>query len=260
MNKRKISLIFGTGLLTLSLTGCQKKNEVTVEVEGHGPVIENTADNEELENPVVDYSSGEELYEATGIDLANETVVLETLENNPTDAIFWEKVGDEIAQIILEYDDGSAKTFRASKTLSGLQNLAGVYGDYAGTEMEGNGGMSYIIEEGTSVEVYSENGINYSIKTEGPRDSTIQPRNADSDYDDVATVANEYASSLGYTVADDAIKAMQNAYATFDGYNDDSIKDWIDIAIKNCDARVEKDSSAEAKVIIAEDLAIGVAK
>lgn len=250
--KKKISIIACTGLCALSLSGCQKVEENVVPTET--PV---STDSTEMINPVTMYMSGEELYEATGIDLANDEDVLAALADEPTDAVVWQSIDDLVAEVILEYDDGHSYDFRASKVNTGLESLAGIYGDYVSEEIS-DGIMLYEIDEDTTVLIYSKEDVNYAVITTGPRDESIQPRTTVEVDSHIMEVATEYAKEVGYIFSDDALTALQEYLDKYgeEGYSDDYIKDVIDMAIDKAKERVAEDDSVQSDVLVAEDFEV----
>ena len=252
--KKKITIIACTGLCALSLTGCQKQENVPVETE-------TVIGGEETINPITTYMSGEELYEASGIDLANNPEVLNVLEEHPTDAVIWQMISNNVAEIILEYQDGSSYDFRASKTLSGLQELGGYYGNFSSETVE-EGVEIFELDEGSMAYVYTEDDINYVITVSGPRDENIQPRGTVEVRIDshVMEVATEYAKEQGYIFSDGALEALWAYLGEYseEGYSDDYIKDVVDMGIEKAVARVEADTEGtlQPDALIAEDFEV----
>ena len=177
MNK-KIGIV-ACGLLALSLTGCQKKvDEKVIDEVGPGPVVNPEAtENTEIANPIVDYANAEELAAVAGFDIMSYEAVSEpvsqALEGGAT--VAYQMVSNEIAQVRISYDNGAYAEFRASKTLSGISDLAGVYTSVEGvkTGEEDDAPIEYNValedrESTMVVTTYTVDGINFAIVNVGP--------------------------------------------------------------------------------------------
>ena len=168
MNKKVGILV--CGLLALSLTGCQKKvDKKVIDNLGPGPVIEPETEKPEVVNPIVNYASAEALAAAIGFDITSYDFVNEPLSQVENAKISYQTIGGTIAQVRIDYDNGSYAEFRASKTLEGVESLAGVYGAGEGipTSDEENAPLKYNLGA-MEVLVFSQDGINFSILNSAP--------------------------------------------------------------------------------------------
>lgn len=191
MNK-KIGIV-ACGLLALSLTGCQKKVEepASTEVPTATPDV-----TEEVSNPVVGYETAEALAEVVGFDITSYAKISSVIEevSNSEATIMYELVGDDVAQVRVDYGNGAYIQMRASKTVEGIEALAGIYTTVEGVEYD-DGSLEYNImsEDGnkfTNVTTYSEDDVNFSIALVAPiNDDTDTP--ATEEAGDVIEVTEE---------------------------------------------------------------------
>jgi hypothetical protein len=161
--------VMACGLLALSLVGCQKQttNNVVNEIDTSEIQVD---DNTELANPIVDYASAEELAKVIGYDITSYITISDVLAQVTDEMVFYQTVGDEIAQIRIEKSDGSYTEIRASKTLSGVEELAGIYGAGEGipTAEDEEAAVRYEFGDASEVVVYAQDDINFSILNAGP--------------------------------------------------------------------------------------------
>lgn len=214
MNK-KISIV-ACGLLALSLTGCQKNDVSEAPPE---------ASEIEIENPVVEYKTSEELASIAGFDLSSYEEIASVIADAVADGakVSYSMVSSEIAQVKIDYPSGTSVVARASKTVEGIEELAGIYTTVEGVD-KGDGTMDYEItsEDGstiTKVITHSENGINFSVVITVPmtEQSTVNP------VVDYAS-AEELARAVGYDITSydfisEPLSQVQNAkihYQTVD--------------------------------------------
>lgn len=186
MNKKKIGIVTCTGLLAMSLVGCQKKEETNSE-----PLASPTASTEqeetestEIANPIVEYESAEELAEKAGFDITSYEEVSEPLSKVGDATVSYQMIGDDVAQIRVDYENGAYVEFRASKTMSGPESLAGVYdaGEGVPTGEEDDAPVKYTLGA-MEVITFTKDDVNLSILNVGPENSVAD--------DTVATEAPE---------------------------------------------------------------------
>ena len=194
--------VMACGLLALSLVGCQKQtaNNAVNEIDTSEIQVD---DDTELANPVVDYASAEELAKVVGYDITSYTTIGDVLAQVTDEMVFYQTVGDEIAQIRIEKSDGSYTEIRASKTLSGVEELAGIYGAGEGvpTAEDEEAAVRYEFGDASEVVVYTQDDINFSILNAGP-DYAVDIRNEDEVVSDKETNEDEQVEDTKNTDED----------------------------------------------------------